>query len=176
MPDDENTTQDPILEESTPGDGQVSIPTSPQGPTEQGTENTAYSEPSIVPPETLEGSPSPEPVSEPVQVLEPSDSTSSLEATAQIPVNELLPVIASTKLPQKDLWKRFLDKVQIGKRKKLEKIMSLFLKQSKITNDQVEKFLHISDATATRYFSILKKEGKIKQNGKTGKGVSYSKL
>jgi predicted HTH transcriptional regulator len=54
--------------------------------------------------------------------------------------------------------------------------MSLFLKQSKITNDEVEKFLHVSDATATRYLSELEKEGKIKQNGKTGKGVSYSRI
>jgi len=46
----------------------------------------------------------------------------------------------------------------------------------KITNDEVEKFLHVSDATATRYLSQLEKERKIKQNGKTGRGVSYSKI
>ena len=96
--------------------------------------------------------------------------------TAQIPVIEPLPVITSTKLSQKDLWKRFLDKVQIGKRKKLEKIMTLFLKKSKITNDEVEKFLHVSDATTTRYLSQLEKEGKIKQSGKTGHSVFYSKI
>ncbi len=62
------------------------------------------------------------------------------------------------------------------KRKKLDLVMNLFLKKSKITNDEVEKFLHVSDATATRYLSQLEKEGKIKQNGKTGKGVSYSKI
>jgi predicted HTH transcriptional regulator len=33
-----------------------------------------------------------------------------------------------------------------------------------------------SDATATRYLSQLEKEGKIKQSGKTGKGVSYSRI
>ena len=60
--------------------------------------------------------------------------------------------------------------------KKLDKIMTLFLKNSKITNDEVEKFLHVSDATATRYLSQLEKEGKIKQSGKTGKGVSYLKI
>lgn len=117
-----------------------------------------------------------EPISEPVQAIEPSDSASSPQATAQIPVIEPLPVITSTKLSQKDLWKRFLDKVQIGKRKKLEKIMSLFLKKSKITNDEVEKFLHVSDATAERYLNILEKENKIKQVGKTGKAVSYSRI
>ena len=54
--------------------------------------------------------------------------------------------------------------------------MTLFLKKSKITNDEIEKFLHVSDATATRYLSQLEKEGKIKQNGKTGKRVFYSKI
>ena len=61
--------------------------------------------------------------------------------------------------------------------------MTLFEKKKKgstgspqVTNDEVEKFLHVSDATATRYLSQLEKEGKIKQNGKTGKGVSYSKI
>ncbi|KKQ03399.1 MAG: hypothetical protein US12_C0016G0009 [Parcubacteria group bacterium GW2011_GWA2_36_24] len=54
--------------------------------------------------------------------------------------------------------------------------MSLFLQHSKITNDEIEKFLHVSDATATRYLSQLEKEGKIKQVGKTGKGVSYSRI
>ncbi|MFA6076822.1 MAG: winged helix-turn-helix transcriptional regulator [Candidatus Paceibacterota bacterium] len=66
--------------------------------------------------------------------------------------------------------------IQFRKRKKLDKVMSLFLKQSKITNDEVEKFLHVSDATATRYLSQLEKEGKIKQNGKTGHMVSYFRI
>jgi hypothetical protein len=66
--------------------------------------------------------------------------------------------------------------IQFRKRKKLDKIMSLFLENSKITNDEVEKLLHVSDATATRYLSQLEKEGKVKQNGKTGKGVSYSRI
>jgi predicted HTH transcriptional regulator len=63
--------------------------------------------------------------------------------------------------------------IQNRKRKKLDKIMSMFLKQASITNDEVEKYLHVSDATATRYLSILVKEEKIKQNGKTGKSVFY---
>lgn len=60
--------------------------------------------------------------------------------------------------------------------KGLEKILQLLTKQSKIANDEVEKLLRVSDATATRYLDILEKEGKIKQIGKTGKGVYYTKL
>jgi len=54
--------------------------------------------------------------------------------------------------------------------------MTLFAKRTNITNDEVEKLLHISDTTATRYLEILEKENKIKQVGKTGKSVSYSKI
>lgn len=66
--------------------------------------------------------------------------------------------------------------IQFRKRKKLDKVMSLFAKRTSITNDEVEKLLHVSDATATRYLSTLEKEGKIKMNGKTGKAVSYSRI
>jgi len=121
-----------------------------------------------------------EPVSEPVEALEPE--------TAQIPGNELLEeskpepekekprvsYLKSQKLGELLVLAR--NAIQFRKRKKLDRVMSLFLKQSKITNDEVEKFLHVSDATATRYLSILEKEGKIKQNGKTGHMVSYSRI
>lgn len=43
----------------------------------------------------------------------------------------------------------------------------------KITNNDVEKLLGVADSTATRYLDELEKEGKIKQVGKTGKGVYY---
>ena len=66
--------------------------------------------------------------------------------------------------------------IQFRKRKKLDKVMTLFLKKQKITNDEVEKFMHVSDATATRYLNTLEKENKIKQTGKTGKSVFYSKI
>jgi predicted HTH transcriptional regulator len=66
--------------------------------------------------------------------------------------------------------------IQDRKRKKRDKIMQALTTKGKITNDEVEKVLHVSDATATRYLSALEKEGKIKQVGKTGTGVVYSKI
>ena len=195
MPDDQNTPQNPIPEEN-------SIPPSPQEPTEPALENTAHSEPAKAPPEALESSPndfsvksndippsnstpteavneqkteekqakneaSPEPVSEPVEAPEPQ--------TAQIPVNEPL-----ERKPKSSFARELLitarNAIQFQKKKKLDKVMSFFLQQSKTPNDEVEKFLHVSDATATRYLSQLEKEGKIKQSGKTGKGVSYSRI
>jgi|SRR3989338_3128889 len=232
MPGDQNSTQNQDSTEN-------SIPPSPQEPTEQGSENTAHSEPSEAPPEASESSPSdfevkstdipssnstvteaekepenqassdaealadrgnepaPEPVSEPVEAPEPE--------TAQIPVNEPLPesepsvseakeepkpIETPEPEPEKEKprvsylksqkWGELLitarDAIQFRKRKKLDRVMSLFLEKSKITNDEVEKLLHVSDATATRYLSQLKKEGRIKQNGRIGAGVSYSRI
>lgn len=65
--------------------------------------------------------------------------------------------------------------IQLRREKKLAKIMEQFAKQTEITNDEVEKLLHVSDATATRYLSELEKRGKLKQVGTTGRGVSYVK-
>jgi len=135
-----------------------------------------------------------EPVFEPVSEPEKAPELQ----TPQIPVNEALPeseprvseakeepkpqtteakppVATSTSFALALLVKA-RNAIQFRKRRKLDRIMSLFLKHSKITNDEVEKFLHVSDATATRYLSILEKENKIKQSGKTGKSVFYIKI
>ncbi len=115
--------------------------------------------------------------------------------TAQVPGNEPLnsqpesikvepvPVIIPNKNKVFELLNKAKLAIQSRKRKKLDKIMTLFLKKQngstsspQVTNDEVEKFLHVSDATAERYLNILEKENKIKQVGKTGKAVSYSKI
>ena len=67
-------------------------------------------------------------------------------------------------------------KIQSKKKARLEKILQVLNTKNKITNDEVQKFLRVSDATATRYLSALEKEGEIKQVGKTGTGVVYSKI
>jgi hypothetical protein len=103
-------------------------------------------------------------ISEPAQTPE--------TRTAQIPVNEPLVKISLAR----ELLIKARNMIQSRKRKNLDKIMSLFLQKSKITNDDVEKFLHVSDATAERYLNILEKENKIKQVGKTGHSVSYSRI
>ena len=199
MPDNENTPQNPISEES-------SIPPSPQEPTEQAPEITPVSEPSTMPSEAPEAprnsdnaipvnndnpaqnEPAPiSPESGEVPEMPENQGSPATETsrTAQIPVNEPLkesneqakPVSVNSKSSlARQLLITARNAIQFRKRKKLDRVMSLFLQQSKITNDEVEKFLHVSDATATRYLSILEKENKIKQVGKTGKGVSYSRI
>jgi len=54
-----------------------------------------------------------------------------------------------------------------------ERILKELQDKDKITNNDVEKLLGVSDATATNYLQELEDEGKIKQIGKTGSGVYY---
>lgn len=61
-------------------------------------------------------------------------------------------------------------------RERNEKIMELLNGKGTITNDDIQKLLSVSDATATRYLDILEKSGKVKQVGKTGKHVYYEKV
>lgn len=62
---------------------------------------------------------------------------------------------------------------QKEKQENKEKILELFNKETKITNNDIEKLLNVSDATATRYLNELEKENKIEQIGKTGRSVYY---
>jgi len=115
--------------------------------------------------------PLPESVSEPVP--------QGAKAQAEAPKQETPIVIPPPSQPQ-NIGRIILDKaravIQSRKQKKLEKIMGLFATKQSITNDEVEKLLHVSDATATRYLSHLEKDGKIVQSGKTGHAVSYTKI
>ncbi len=113
--------------------------------------------------QTPQGTPQPEPVQQP-----PASHPESVPVQAPPPAT-----------PPKNILMLLLTKAhlvtQLRKQKKLLKIMGLFLKKKSITNDDVEKLLHVSDATALRYLTQLKKENKITQIGKTGQGVTYTK-
>ena len=56
-----------------------------------------------------------------------------------------------------------------------QKILDLVNGNSKVANNDVEKLLGVSDATAERYLNELEKEGVLKQEGNTGTKVFYSK-
>ena len=59
------------------------------------------------------------------------------------------------------------------KQENKERIVSLLNTQESVTNNDIEKLLNVSDATATRYLSELENEGRIVQIGATGRGVEY---
>ncbi len=55
-------------------------------------------------------------------------------------------------------------------------IMTLFSTDgARITNDDVQKLVNVSDATATRYLDELEQEKQITQVGREGKYVYYEK-
>lgn len=57
----------------------------------------------------------------------------------------------------------------------ISKLIEFVNKKEKITNNDVERELKVSNATATRYLDELEEIGKIKQVGRTGKSVYYIK-
>ncbi len=139
----------------------------------------------------------PEPIPEPIQPqaeapVPPEPPTAQIPANEPIvPVSEPLPEPPPQPAPQaqvpapvfapitnfaRDLAVKARAVIQGRKRKKLDKILEFVTAKGSVTNDQVEKLLHVSDATATRYLTQLEKEGKLQQTGKTGKSVKYLKL
>lgn len=118
------------------------------------------SAPSPEPTQALEPAiePEPQPVPQPVSAPEPQ-------------------VIASVSLVSRarELLIKAREVIQFRKHKKLEKIMGLFLKKQSITNDDIQKLLYVSDATATRYLKQLETEGRIRRQGVPGH-ASYSRV
>ncbi len=75
-----------------------------------------------------------------------------------------------------ELLVRARARIQEKKRKKFEKIMEKLNQDGKVTNNEVEKLLRVSDSTATRYLLYLAKECRIKRIGSRGRAVFYSKI
>jgi Fic family protein len=59
------------------------------------------------------------------------------------------------------------------KRENLKKVLELVKTKGQISNDDVEKSLGVSDATATNYLSELEKQGQLAQVGQSGRFVRY---
>jgi len=122
------------------------------------------------------------PASEPLPPeIEPFDSAQDKPTPAPEPPQAASASATSASAPAtthvgRDLLVKARATIQDRKHKKLEKILEAVNAKGKITNDEVEKLLHVSDATATRYLSALEKEGKIQQVGKTGKAVEYTRI
>ena len=172
---------------------QNGAPDAPETPTSDaagGAVNDTTPAPDIPTPQTIPSEPLPEAKangSEPAQPVsggtaqttdnEPLDIPPFDNSPTPLPQS---PIPAPARAPQarsgRDLLTKARQTIQNKKQKKLEKILEFLNTKDKITNDEVEKLLHVSDATATRYLSELEKQGKIRQVGKTGHAVSYTKI
>jgi hypothetical protein len=122
--------------------------------------------------------PTPEPVITQTQTSATETATPTpAQVVASVIAPVVAPVIAQTFTKSiRELFTKAQLAIQNRKRKKIDRVMTLFAKQTKITNNEVEKFLHVSDSTATRYLTTLEKEGKVRQNAKKGHTTSYSKI
>lgn len=185
----EDETQD-TTESTTPKPTETAV-SEPSAPAPEVTESTTVSEPEMVVVPTGEAS------AEPVATT-PEPETAQAGGTEPLPeptptqpepVKEEKPVVRRDDTPTaKPEEKTVTEKeklgllrqmaratIQLRREKKLTKIMTLLASQAAVTNDEVERLLHVSDATATRYLSILAERGKLKQVGHTGRGVRYEK-
>lgn len=62
------------------------------------------------------------------------------------------------------------------KQKNKQKLIDFLASKDKITNNDVEKLLGVSDASAERYLSELEKEGALRQIGEKGGWIYYEKI
>ena len=170
MADEPVATSPPETPQTPVSDGLAATPT--ESAPESAPEASAPSEPQEPVSEAVQEATAAEPRSEaapPKSESTPRAQGAALAASA--------PNTKSGNTPEQDreLLKIARAKIQTKKHEKLEKIMTLFEKKEKITNDDVEKLLHCSDATARRYLNELIKQGKLKRIGKTGKAVTYAR-
>jgi len=59
------------------------------------------------------------------------------------------------------------------KNKNLDAVLAYIKEHREARNNDVEKLLNVSDATATRYLEELEKSGVIEQIGDKGRSVKY---
>ena len=107
------------------------------------------------------------------------DVTEVHDEPVSIPVNSAQPVIAPT-LPTgmmepsvspdrlgfvRELLVKAQEKIQFNKQKKLTELYTYAQQHKVVTNDDVQKLLRVSDATATRYLNMLLRQGRIARVG-----------
>ncbi|HEC20958.1 MAG TPA: winged helix-turn-helix transcriptional regulator [Candidatus Peregrinibacteria bacterium] len=64
---------------------------------------------------------------------------------------------------------------ELGEKKEAgkKKILELLKEKEEITNDDAQKLLGVSDATATRYLDELEKEGRVEAFGESARETKY---
>ena len=147
-------------------------------------ETPAASQPSTQPTLTPEPSPPGEPL--PLEITippetvtpPPSQTTQPLE-TSKIEVPPTATPIQST-TPSPASLKDLMASIRQLKSKKrearLEKILAYARQQGKITNNDIQRLLRVSDATATRYAQALIRRDLLKKSSGRTKGVYYEPL
>jgi uncharacterized membrane protein len=92
------------------------------------------------------------------------------------PTSQTAPAAGKAKADTRELLAKANTKKKMNKEAKLEKILAALAQQGRLSNDDVQKLLKCSDATATRHLSALVKQGKVRKEGKTGAHVVYVRV
>ena len=178
MPPEENKTQDisqqdTIKEESVVAENSTLI----KQPTESAEFAPIIEQEEVTPPSAVVEPPTETTQPEPTPIIPPLTSAQAepIQETPQPKIQERIIYKTDPNIVQKLLIKARA-KIQERKRKKLDKIMTLFEAKPQITNKDIQKLLRISRVSAFRYFNILEKQNRIKQVGNTGKSVFYTKI
>lgn len=126
---------------------------------------TPAAEPPPIPTDAAVSSvPETPPVEPPVVPASPPPASTP----APVPESSPAPPAESAGKPENSLralLTRAREKIQFRKRAKLEKIVVKAKEKGSIGNDEVQKLLRVSHATATRYLAQLVREGRLKQTG-----------
>ena len=75
--------------------------------------------------------------------------------------------------PLQEGGRDIIEEQESEKQKNMEKLKDFIKNKEKITNNDVENFLNVSNATAERYLNELEKEGLLEQVGEIGQSVYY---
>ena len=87
--------------------------------------------------------------------------------------DELKEYLSENKSYVSRLLDRANNALSIKRQKKLDKIVEFAKNNRTIKNDDIEKLLRISDATATRYLAKLVKSGRLRRAGGKTAGITY---
>ncbi len=151
-------TSNPVAEESE-SDSSPVAPPAPTVPSELAEPEAVLIPQSADPiaPTAPEVADKPAPI-EPIQAEQPKDSPPASNSSIQLSGIDFRARMREAKIRKREA--------------RLEKILSFVREKGKITNDEVQKLLRVSDATATRYLRELVNRGLLRKGGAT-RGVYY---
>jgi hypothetical protein len=105
----------------------------------------------------------PSSVSSPIPPV--SSTQTEIPPTPQNTSDSVSPTSVQSKTNLKSLFQKLKEKLSFRTEKRLTKIVELAKQKKTITNDEVEKLLHVSDASASNYLNKLVKRGQLQVSG-----------
>jgi hypothetical protein len=116
--------------------------------------------------------------SAPQMPQETSSAEISPETSVSRPAEQIMQSLPSVAVPStagilSRLREKWLELKGVRTQKRLAKILALASARGCVTNDDVEKLLHVAHNTATRYLVKLVAAGSLRREGAKGAGVKY---